>query len=110
MNNFEELRKTIPDSGDILYSFDEPVGVHVEIHPNEERPLILYVHARIDKDVTGWYLYNRSDGLKVLIDPCCYSYLKKKSRGDMQNMFVDSVRVLRKSAKETSIIAGECDV
>jgi len=104
---FEYLREHLPEVGDILTSKypNEKIGVFVEIHPGEGKTSrIMYVHALIDRERTGWYLTNNSGGVKVLVAPRSQQTLCSEASGNLENLQVQAVRVLRRSQSGKALV------
>lgn len=97
---FEYLLNRRPLPGAVLKAQDGlPVKVHV-VKTGDRR--VLFTHAMIDKDATGWYLSNDPTGLKVMIMTQSHeALLSGKNEFDVT---VSALRVVRHSARNTALV------
>lgn len=111
---FRELLKRKPGPGEELHTKDgNPVPVYVEYDAlngkSDSRKRMMFTNAIIDRECTGWYLSSDLTGLKVLIMPRSQEVLIEGNDGNLENLTVSVLRVVRHSTKGTALIAETID-
>lgn len=104
---FTKLLNNKPKAGTLLESISgAPVPLIIDENPATNKGLkrVMFAHATIDEDGTGWYLCDSSRGLKCLILPESQEKIIENNHGSLVGLKIKTLRVVRQTSKKTALI------